>query len=269
MDRPVNRQMNTARREQTRVRYPDECGHAKRDGVRVYYEACGNAEPTILFLPTWEIVHSRTWEVPDSLLHPPWPNGDVRPARQQAFRPPPDVGAYDRRATVGDALAVLDNARAERVVVSWCGAGDDRILAVEHPERVAGLVLIGPDLLLTDDPADEEGRYPLDAEPTTPESWAKWNRHYFLRDALTAEEDNAGIPVVTRNLGSPDCSGRPSGIPRPRRTNNPALDRPAEAALVWAHLRRISRAKRCPAQTTARNGRTMPRCAGSPTMSGM
>jgi pimeloyl-ACP methyl ester carboxylesterase len=44
---------------------------------------------------------------------------------------------------VGDTLAVLDKAGAERaVVVSWCGAGDELILAVEHPERVAGLVLI-------------------------------------------------------------------------------------------------------------------------------
>jgi pimeloyl-ACP methyl ester carboxylesterase len=84
---------------------------------------------------------------------------------------------------VGDALAVLDRVGAGRVVVvSWCCAGDDLILAAEHPERVAGLVLIGPDLLLTDDPAAEEGPYPFDEEPETLEGWAKWNRHYFLRD---------------------------------------------------------------------------------------
>ena len=96
---------------------------------------------------------------------------------------PLHVGAYDRRAAAGDALAMLDKAGAGRaVVVSWCGAGDDLILAAEHPERVAGLVLIAPDLLLTDDPAAEEGPYPFDEEPVTLEGWAKWNRHYFLRD---------------------------------------------------------------------------------------
>jgi pimeloyl-ACP methyl ester carboxylesterase len=84
---------------------------------------------------------------------------------------------------VGDALAVLDRARAERVVVvSRCDAGNDLILAVEHPERVAALVLIGPDPLLTDDPADQEGPYPFDTEPATLEDRAKWNRRYFLRD---------------------------------------------------------------------------------------
>jgi len=179
----VNGQTTTPAREQTRARYPDECGYAERDGVRVYYEAYGAGEPTILFLPTWEIAHSRTWkfQIPYFARHGRVVTFDRR-GNGRSDRPL-DVAAYDRRAAVGDALAVLDRAHAERVtVVSWCNAGDDLILAVEHPERVAGLVLIGPDLLLTDDPAAEEGPYPFDGEPVTPEGWAKWNRHYFLRD---------------------------------------------------------------------------------------
>src|SRR5262249_36448854 len=52
---------------------------------------------------------------------------------------PVDVRACDRQAAVGDALAVLDRVRAGCVVVvSWCGAGDDLILAAEHADRVAG-----------------------------------------------------------------------------------------------------------------------------------
>jgi pimeloyl-ACP methyl ester carboxylesterase len=175
--------MTTPPREQTRARYPDECGYVDRDGVRVYYEAYGKGEPTILFLPPWEIAHSRTWkcQIPYFARHGRAVTFDRR-GNGHSDRPL-DVSACDRRAAVDDALAVLDRARAERaVVVSWCGAGDDLILAAEHPGRVAGLVLIGPDLLLTDDPAAEEGPYPFDAEPTTLEGWAKWNRHYFLRD---------------------------------------------------------------------------------------
>jgi pimeloyl-ACP methyl ester carboxylesterase len=183
-ERPsVDGQMTTPAREQMRARYPDECGYANRDGVRVYYEAYGKGEPTILFLPTWEIVHSRTWkfQIPYFSRHGRVVTFDRRGNGRSDC--PLDVGAYDRRAAVGDALAVLDKAGAQRVVVvSWCGAGDDLILAVEHAERVAGLVLIAPDLLLTDDPADEEGPYPFDEEPVMPEGWAKWNRHYFLRD---------------------------------------------------------------------------------------
>ncbi|HBW18939.1 MAG: hypothetical protein ACLPN6_22095 [Streptosporangiaceae bacterium] len=48
--------------EQTRARYPDVEGFLDRDGVRVFYEAYGSAEPTILLFPTWGIVHSRSWK---------------------------------------------------------------------------------------------------------------------------------------------------------------------------------------------------------------
>jgi pimeloyl-ACP methyl ester carboxylesterase len=176
-------QMTTQDREQTRARYPDECGYAGRRGVRVYYEAYGVGEPTILFLPTWEIVHSRTWkcQIPYFARHGRVVTFDRR-GNGRSDRPL-EVGAYDRRAAVDDALAVLDKVGVERpVVVSWCGAGDDLILAVEPPDRVAGLVLIAPDLLLSDDPAEEDGPYPFDAEPVTLEGWGKWNRHYWLRD---------------------------------------------------------------------------------------
>jgi pimeloyl-ACP methyl ester carboxylesterase len=183
MDRPVDGQMTTPSREQTRARYPDECGYVNRDGVRVYYEAYGKGEPAVLFLPTWEIVHSRTWkfQIPYFARHGRVVTFDRR-GNGRSDRPL-DVCAYDRRATVGDAVAVLDGAGAERVVVvSWCGAEDDLILAAEHPGRVAGLVLIGPNLLLTADPVEEAWPHPFDEEPATLAGWAKWNRHYWLRD---------------------------------------------------------------------------------------
>jgi pimeloyl-ACP methyl ester carboxylesterase/predicted glycosyltransferase len=162
---------------------PSRDGYVERDGVKVHYEVFGVGEPTIVFLPTWEIVHSRIWkcQIPYFARHVRVVTFDRR-GNGRSDRPL-DVRAYDRRATADDALAVLDQVGAARVVVvSWCGAGDDLILAVEHPERVAGLVLIAPDLLVTDDPAEEEGPYPFEGEPETLEGWAKWNRHYWLHD---------------------------------------------------------------------------------------
>jgi pimeloyl-ACP methyl ester carboxylesterase/predicted glycosyltransferase len=176
-------QMTGPAREQSRAKYPDAEGWIEREGVRIYYEVYGSGKPTILFLPTWEIVHSRAWkmQIPYLARHCPVVTFDRR-GNGRSDRPG-DVCAYDRRATADDALAVLDKVGAGRVtLVSWCCAGDDLILAAEHPERVTGLVLIAPDLLLTDDPAEEEGPYPFDEEPVTLEGWAKWNRHYWLRD---------------------------------------------------------------------------------------
>jgi pimeloyl-ACP methyl ester carboxylesterase/predicted glycosyltransferase len=179
----VEIETSTLGREQTRARYPDDSGYVTRDGVRVYYETYGSGEPTVLLLPTWEIVHSRVWkcQIPYLARHCRVVTFDRR--GNGCSDRPCDVRAYDRRATVDDALAVLDNTGDRRVfVVSWCGAGDDLILAVEHPERVAGLVLIAPDLLVSADPAEEEGPYAFDEKPVTMTGWAKWNRHYWLRD---------------------------------------------------------------------------------------
>ena len=50
-------------REQMRARYPDVEGFVERDGVRVAYEVYGEGEPTILFVPTWHIIHSRFWKL--------------------------------------------------------------------------------------------------------------------------------------------------------------------------------------------------------------
>ncbi len=172
-----------ARREQTRARYPDAEGHAERDGVRVFYEVYGTGEPTVLLFPTWEIVHSRAWkcQIPYFARHCRVVTFDRR-GNGRSDRPG-DIRAYDRRATADDALAVLDKVDAGRVVVvSWCSSGEDLLLAATHPERVTGLVLIAPDLYLTGEPADEEGPYPFDEEPATLQGWAKWNRHYWLRD---------------------------------------------------------------------------------------
>jgi len=103
--------------------------------MRVFYEAYGTGEPTILFFPTWEIVHSRAWklQIPYLALHCRGITFDRR-GNGRSDRPR-EVRAYDRRVTADDALAVLDKVGARRVtLVSWCGCGDDLILAVEHPE---------------------------------------------------------------------------------------------------------------------------------------
>ena len=169
--------------EQTRARYPDAEGYLERDGVRVFYEVYGTGQPTVLLLPSWEITHSRAWkaQIPYFARHARVVTFDRR-GNGRSDRPR-DVGDCDRRAAADDARAVLDHVGVEQaVVVSWCGAGEDLLLAAEYPELVSGLVLIAPDLLLTADPAEEEGPFPFDEEPETLAGWAKWNRHYWLRD---------------------------------------------------------------------------------------
>src|SRR5262245_45138056 len=106
-----------------RARRPTHDGYVERDGVPIHFETFGVGEPAIVFLPTWEIVHSRTWkcQVPYFARQRRTVTFDRRGSgRSGRPRHPRD---NDRRATTDDALAVLDRVGVSHaVLVSWCGA---------------------------------------------------------------------------------------------------------------------------------------------------
>jgi pimeloyl-ACP methyl ester carboxylesterase len=170
--------------EQTRARYPDSEGYVERDGVRVFYEVYGHGEPTVLFLPTWTIIHSRHWK-----LQLPY---FARHARAITFDPrgngrsdrPTEPQAYDESEYAADALAVLDATSTDRAVIVSLSRGAHRalLLAAGHPERVAAAVFIGPSLPFGSLDASRALLERFDEELDTDEGWAKYNRHYWQRD---------------------------------------------------------------------------------------
>ena len=170
-------------REQTRACYPDESGFVERDGVRVHYEVYGAGEPTVLLLPTWSIIHSRQWkaQIPFLARHHRVLVFDGR-GNGRSDRPT-EPGAYDERQFALDAVAVLDATGTDRAVVVGYSLGAPRglILAAEHPERVAGAVFVGPAYSGGGEPLPERV-LPWEDELDTDEGWAKYNRHYWLRD---------------------------------------------------------------------------------------
>src|SRR4249919_3627475 len=172
-------------REQMRARYPDDSGELDRDGVRVHWERYGDGERAILFLPTWSIVHSRCWKAQIPYL--------ARHHRVIAFDPrgnglsgrPVDPAAYAEPEFAADALAVLDATGTERAVVVGLSLGAQRglILATRHPERVEGMVLIGPAVALAPFPPERARAFELFHEERTDECpWHKHNAHYWRRD---------------------------------------------------------------------------------------
>ena len=134
------------RHEQSRARYPDEEGFIERDGVRVFWESYGTGDQTILFLPTWSLVHSRVWKAQIAYFARHFrvicfdPRGNGRSDR------PTDSAAYDEREFAQDALDVMDACGVDRAVCVALSRGTQRglLIAAEHPERVAGMVFIGP-----------------------------------------------------------------------------------------------------------------------------
>jgi pimeloyl-ACP methyl ester carboxylesterase len=166
-----------------RARYPDQEGYVERDGVRIFFEAYGNGRPTVLFLPAWAVVHSRIWkgQIPYFARH----------YRVVAFDPrgngksdrPPDPLAYADSEYVRDALAVMDATGTERAVVVGVsrGAWYAAMLAAQYPDRVLGAVLAGSWSPLGQTPP-ERSAYSFEEPLETGEGWAKFNRHYWLKD---------------------------------------------------------------------------------------
>jgi pimeloyl-ACP methyl ester carboxylesterase/predicted glycosyltransferase len=127
-----------------RAREPHQQGEATSAGVRIAWERFGDAGPWLLFVPTWNIVHSRSWKMQVAHL--------ARRFRVLTFDPRGN-GRSDRPASgyriedhAADALAVLDEHGVERaaVITASQGANSALWLALEHPARVERLVLVGP-----------------------------------------------------------------------------------------------------------------------------
>jgi pimeloyl-ACP methyl ester carboxylesterase len=169
--------------EQTRARYPHAEGYVERDGVRVWWERYGDGDPSVLLLPTWSIVHSRCWkaQIPYLARHFRVLTFDGR-GNGRSDRPA-GSGAYTEREFAADALALLDATGTERAVLVGlsCGALWATVLAGEHPDRVSGVVYIGPAVGLAP-PLPARAVHSFLEPLYTDEGWAKYNQHYWLRD---------------------------------------------------------------------------------------
>ena len=167
-----------------RARLPDESGYVVNHGVRIHYEVYGSGQPSILMLPTWAIVDSRHWKMQVPFLARNYrlitfdPRGNGRSDR------PRDPAAYDETAFAGDIGAVLDVTGTDRAVLaSFCTSFIWALLfAGAEPERVSGMVTIGPTLPISPAAAWERMEHSFDDVVDSTDGWAKENRHYWLRD---------------------------------------------------------------------------------------
>jgi pimeloyl-ACP methyl ester carboxylesterase/predicted glycosyltransferase len=173
--------------EQSRARYPDQEGYIERDGVRVFWETYGAGDQTVLFLPTWTLVHSRVWkaQIPYFSRHYRVvsfdPRGNGRSDR------PPEPAAYAEREFAQDAIDVMD---ATGVQTAWCvslstGAQRALLLGAEHAERVRGLAFVAPYFPVSLRSARQRLLVRLgetsvaDRPPLITRSWGKFNPYYW------------------------------------------------------------------------------------------
>ena len=144
--RAPEQRVTTRPREQSRARYPDRTGFIERPGGRVAYEVYGSGDPPIVFVPPWQIVHSRIWkaQIPDFARRHrvvAWDNlGNGHSDR------PLDPLVHTTRARTANLGAVMDAAEVPAAVLVGLSSasGPMVVLASEHPERVLGLVFVCP-----------------------------------------------------------------------------------------------------------------------------
>ena len=219
-----------------RARYPDAEGFVERDGVRIFYEVYGEGEPTILLLPTWSIVHSRDLEGADPLPRAPLPGRHVRrPRATGAPTARPDAecvpGATSSPPTRWRCIDATGTERGDRWSALSCGALWATLLAADHPERVDGVVYIGPAVGLAPRPP-ERGVYAVRRASSTPTragrsttattgaattaaSSSSSSRRCFTEPHSTKQiEDCIGWALETDARGARRHDARRSDVPR-------------------------------------------------------
>jgi pimeloyl-ACP methyl ester carboxylesterase len=155
------------------------------DGVGIAYEVFGAGDPTILFLPSTPIIHSRQWkgQVPYLSRHYRVVAFDGR-GNGRSDRPTTPE-AYQEPRLVEDIEAVMDaTGTGAAVLVGLCGDGVWRAiqLAAARPERILGIVAFAAGVPLLSPPHPWRVQWSFDDELPTDAGWAKVNRHYFRRD---------------------------------------------------------------------------------------
>ncbi len=133
----------------TRARVPDAGGTVVRDGVRLAWESFGDdhpaGTPTVLLMPTWSIIPSRSWKLQVPFLARRYRVVTFDGRGSGGSDRPVGRAAYADAEMVADAAAVLDATASERVVVVGfsCGVAWSLQLALDQPGRVLGVVAIG------------------------------------------------------------------------------------------------------------------------------
>jgi pimeloyl-ACP methyl ester carboxylesterase len=172
----------------TRARQPDSSGYAmSRDGLQLYYEIFGSGAKTIVLLPANPISHSRLWKAQVHYLARHF-RVVAYDGRGNGLSDHPDPTAkWLGRWYAEDCLAVMDATDTKAaVLVGECSDGvfPSVQLAVSDPDRVLGIVAIGPGVPFLSPPlpfrAASMAAFDLVLESN--EGWFKYNRHYMKKN---------------------------------------------------------------------------------------
>ncbi|MEM9435161.1 MAG: alpha/beta fold hydrolase [Pseudomonadota bacterium] len=166
-----------------RAKLSHTTGYVDRDGVNLHYEIYGEGEHTILFVPTWAIIHSRCWKAQVPYFAENYRVITYDPRGNGKSDRPNDADAFELSKIIDDVVAVLDATETQRATlvgfsfssaVSYC-------VAARHPERVEAVVSAGAWTPLVP-PIEGRGATFEYKHESTPEGWEKFNRNHWVND---------------------------------------------------------------------------------------
>ncbi|WP_191907934.1 alpha/beta hydrolase [Nocardioides cynanchi] len=161
-----------------------------RDGVRIYYEVYGEGEHTLVFAPADVIVTGQMWKAQVPYLARTHRVVVIDPRGNGRSDKPTEQAAYGDRQFVADLVAVMDELGVQRAVLGGLCQSAFYALstAARHPERVEGVVAVGP-WAVEGTPRVDRGTDAYDDIVATFEApyvgqqeWRLLNRELWLRD---------------------------------------------------------------------------------------
>jgi len=100
-----------------RAKHPHTEGKIDRNGVKIHYEVYGNGGHTIVFIPTWSLVHSRVYKAQIPYFSEHFRCITFDPRGNGKSDRPRDPEAYQLRDYVEDVLAVMDETGTDKAIL--------------------------------------------------------------------------------------------------------------------------------------------------------
>ena len=166
-----------------RAKQPVDSGYVERDGVRLSYEIFGHGPQTMVFVPSWSLVHSRAYKAMIPYFSERYRCIAFDGRGNGSSDRPDAVEAYTLDVFVADALAVMDATNAGRTILVGLSFGGmlSAIVAAYHPERVAAAVLLGTAASVGPANPYATPQHFMAEKPDT-EGWNKYDRAFWHKD---------------------------------------------------------------------------------------
>lgn len=171
-----------------RAMLPHTTGFVDRDGIKLHYEIFGKGKHTIVFAPTWSLIHSRCYKAQIPYFAEHFRVITFDPRGNGKSDRPSDPSGYDFDLRCSDIGEVMDATGTKRAILFGQSSSGQTTsaFAARHPDRVEALIIVG-----TSTPIVEgfERNAPKELGPDgKPIGWAKLVPEYWRKDYLDFAE---------------------------------------------------------------------------------